>query len=166
MSAQKLRLGGRRLLYLIAIGLGVGAVPIAPGTFGTVIAVPLYLLLRDLPALVYLGWVLALFAIGIGICRAAERHIGVHDHPAVVFDEIVGFLITMFLAPPQWAFIVAGFILFRLFDVWKPFPIRAVEHKVRGGLGTMLDDALAGMYGFAALQALAFLVLPFDRWQV
>jgi len=153
------RLRTQRLLYFCAIGFGVGAFPIAPGTLGTLVAVPIYLLLRDLAPAAYLGAVAALFIAGIGICRAAEQHVGVPDYPAVVWDEIVGYLLTMFLAPPGWAWVLAGFVLFRLFDIWKPFPIRWIDRNIKGAFGTMLDDAAAAVYAFAVLQALAFLVL-------
>jgi len=145
-----------RLLQFAAIGFGVGAVPGAPGTLGTALAVPLYLLLRELSPLAYLGVVALLFVAGIAICQAAQRHYGVYDHPAIVWDEIVGYLLTMCAAPPGWLWIAVGFALFRLFDIWKPFPIRRVERTVQGGLGTMLDDVLAAGYAFVALHVLVF----------
>jgi phosphatidylglycerophosphatase A len=148
----------RRLVRLAACGFGAGAAPVAPGTFGTLVAVPLYLVLAPLGAWAYAAAVGVLFVVGIALCAAAEEDLGVHDHPSIVWDEITGFLVTMFLAPPGWGWIVAGFLLFRLFDVWKPWPIRAVERRVRGGLGSMLDDLLAGFAACGALQlAAAFL---------
>jgi len=89
------------------------------------------------------------------MCRHAERQFAIYDHPAVVWDEIVGYLVTMFpmfLVPVHWVWVVVGFGLFRLFDIWKPFPIRHLEHRVRGGLGTMLDDVVAGLYAWLVLQ--------------
>lgn len=156
MSAQQSPHFGQRLLHFAAIGFGAGAVPRAPGTFGTLMAVPLYLLLRELAPPVYLAVVVVLFVAGIGICRAGQRYFAVYDHPAIVWDEIVGFLVTMVLAPPGWIWIVIGFALFRLFDIWKPFPIRILERRVQGGLGTMLDDVVAALYSFVVLQALAY----------
>ncbi|MDH5488293.1 MAG: phosphatidylglycerophosphatase A, partial [Gammaproteobacteria bacterium] len=82
----------------------------------------------------------------------------VHDHPGIVWDEIVGFLITMFMAPSGWVWIVLGFLLFRLFDIWKPWPIRQIERRIQGGLGNMLDDALAAVYAFVALQGVVWIV--------
>lgn len=137
---------------VMAFGFGAGAASRAPGTVGTLMAVPLYLAMATLPALVYLGIVATFLIIGIWICAHTERKLGMHDHPGIVWDEIVGYLVTMFLAPVGWLSILGGFVLFRLFDIWKPFPIGMLERRIRGGLGTMLDDVLAGLYGFAALQ--------------
>ena len=128
---------------VVAFGFGAGAASRAPGTVGTLMGVP---------ALVYLGIVAAFLIIGIWICAHTERKLGMHDHPGIVWDEIVGYLVTMFLAPVGWLSVLGGFVLFRLFDIWKPFPIGLLERRIRGGLGTMLDDVLAGLYGFAALQ--------------
>ncbi len=146
-------------MHFVALGFGVGAAPVAPGTIGTLVAIPLYLIIQNMPALWYAEHVLFMFVLGIWLCRATERDLGARDHPAIVWDEIVGYLITMFLAPPGWIWIVLGFILFRLFDIWKPFPIRALEHRVQGGLGIMLDDALAGIYAWLSLQALAYVLI-------
>jgi phosphatidylglycerophosphatase A len=100
----------------------------------------------------------AMFAFGVWLCSVTEQDLGVHDHPGIVWDEIVGYLITMFMAPAGWVWMAAGFLLFRLFDIWKPFPIRQIEHRVRGGFGNMLDDALAALYAWLALQAVVRLV--------
>ena len=144
----------RRPTHFLALGFGAGLAPVAPGTFGTLAAIPVYLLLARTGTFLYVVVVLGMFALGVWLCRETERALGVHDHPAIVWDEIVGYLVTMFLAPPGWAWVVLGFILFRLFDVWKPFPIRALEQRVRGGLGNMLDDVLAGAYACATMAAL------------
>ncbi len=141
---------------MLALGFGAGAVPYAPGTAGTLLAVPMYWLASAVAPLAYAALVGLLFALGVWACQQAERRLGMHDHPAVVWDEVVGFLITMFAAPRAWVWMVAGFLLFRLFDVWKPYPIRQLERRVRGGLGTMLDDALAGLYAWVCLQALVY----------
>ncbi len=132
--------------------------PVAPGTFGTLAAVPVCLALAAAGPFVYIGAVLVMFGAGVWLCAVAERELGAHDHRSVVWDEIVGYLVTMFLAPRGWMWIVLGFVLFRLFDIWKPFPIRLLEQRVGGGLGTMLDDVLAGFYGFAALQTVSLFV--------
>lgn len=141
-----------------ALGFGLGAAPFAPGTFGTLLGIPVYLLLAGASLPVYLAAVAALFLLGIAACRVTARALGVHDHPAIVFDEVVGFLITMTLAPASAGWIVAGFALFRLFDIWKPWPIRWIDRHVHGGLGIMLDDALAGVYALLVLQAVAWAV--------
>lgn len=148
----------RRLACLLALGFGAGRAPVAPGTFGTLVAVPVYLALAAAGPYVYAGAVLVLFTAGLWLCTVAERELGAHDHPSIVWDEIVGYLVAMFLAPRGGAWVVLGFVLFRLFDIWKPFPIRLLERRVRGGLGVMLDDVLAGLYGFAVIQAVSHLV--------
>ena len=137
----------------LAFGFGLGLVPKAPGTAGTLLGVGLYLLLMDLPLAARAGIVLALFGLGIWVCDIAARRLGVHDHQGIVFDEVVGYLIAMLAAPVGWRWALAGFVLFRLFDIWKPWPIRLVDRRVKGGLGIMLDDALAG--------ALAAVILSF-----
>ena len=108
----------------LALGFGSGFVPVGPGTAGTVVAIPIYLLLQPLDLLVYLAIALLAFLAGIYICAHAASRLGVHDHPGIVWDEIVGYLVTMTAAPQGWEWIAAGFVLFRLFDVTKPWPIR------------------------------------------
>lgn len=143
----------RRALHWLAQGFGAGRLPYAPGTFGTLAAVPLYLLLMGLAPWLYAAVVALLFALGVWAANVAGRDLGAHDHRTVVWDEVVGFLIAMFLAPPGWTWIAAGFALFRLFDIWKPWPIRLIDRRLENGLGCMLDDALAGLYALAVLQA-------------
>jgi phosphatidylglycerophosphatase A len=94
--------------------------------------------------------------LGIYLCGRTARDMGVHDHPGIVWDEFVGFWITMLFVPVQWYWILAGFALFRLFDIWKPWPIRVVDQKVEGGFGIMLDDVLAGIYALLVLQLLLY----------
>lgn len=147
----------RKLVHFLAFGFGAGRIPVAPGTFGTLAAIPVYLLLMHAPWPAYAAIVLGMFALGVWLCHATERDLGVHDHPGIVWDEIVGYLITMFTAPDGWEWIVLGFVLFRLFDIWKPFPIRQLERRIQGGLGNMLDDALAGFYSLAGLQGIVYL---------
>jgi phosphatidylglycerophosphatase A len=153
----------RKFVHFLAFGFGAGKAPVAPGTFGTLVGIAVYLLLQPLSALSYAVIVLALFALGVWLCHATEQDLKVHDHPGIVWDEIVGYLITMFMAPAGWVWIVAGFFLFRLFDIWKPFPIRQLERRIQGGLGNMLDDALAGLYSLAALQGIAYLMAIWTR---
>lgn len=148
----------RKFAHFLAFGFGAGKSPVAPGTFGTLVGIPAYLLLQSLPALAYAIMVLALFALGVWLCQMTERDLGVHDHPGIVWDEIVGYLITMFMAPNGWIWIAVGFLLFRLFDIWKPFPIRQIERRIQGGFGNMLDDALAGFYSLAVLQGMVYLM--------
>jgi phosphatidylglycerophosphatase A len=143
---------------VLAFGFGAGAASRAPGTVGTLIGVPLYVGIATLPPAWYVAIVTALFMIGVWVCAHTERKVGTHDHPGIVWDEIVGYLVTMFLAPAGWLPVLGGFLLFRLFDIWKPFPIRLLERRIHGGLGTMLDDVLAGFYSLAVLQLSAYLL--------
>lgn len=145
----------RRPTQLAACGFGAGAAPFAPGTAGTAVAVPIYLMLRLLEWPGYLLAVLALFVVGVWLCHVTARNFGVHDHSGIVWDEFVGYFITMIAAPPHWGWLVAGFCLFRFFDVAKPWPIRWIDRRVGGGFGIMLDDVLAGFYGLLVIQIAA-----------
>jgi len=144
-------------VHLLAFGLGSGLAPRAPGTAGTLLAVFLELPLRgqslELRALV----ALALFLAGLWICGESARRLGVHDHPGIVWDEIAGYFLTMLAAPAGWIWSVVGFLLFRLFDILKPWPIRDVDHRLHGGLGIMVDDSLAAVGAAVILYGMAHL---------
>lgn len=148
----------RRFVHFLAFGFGSGRSPVAPGTFGTLVGIPAYLLLQPLATYIYVAVVASLFGVGVWLCHVTEQDLGVHDHPGIVWDEIVGYLITMFMAPAGWVWMAAGFLLFRLFDIWKPFPIRQLERRINGGFGNMLDDALAAIYAWLVLQTVVCLV--------
>ena len=145
-------------IHLLAFGLGSGAMPKAPGTFGTIAAIPLYLLLMHLTPWSYLLVVAAMFLLGVWLCDRTARDLGVHDHAGIVWDEWVGFLVTLWLVPTGFGWIFLGFLLFRLFDILKPWPINWLDRHVGGGLGIMLDDLLAGIFGFTILQAAVYLL--------
>ncbi len=150
-------LSPRLLLHpvdLLALGFGSGLVPKAPGTAGTLVAIPVYLLVQTLAWPAYLALTAALFLAGIAICAHTATRLGVHDHPGIVWDEIVGYLVTMTLAPAGWLWIAIGFVLFRFFDVLKPWPIRWFDRYVHGGFGIMLDDLIAGLFAAGVLQLL------------
>lgn len=149
----------RNPVHFLAFGLGSGAAPVAPGTFGTLAAVPLYLLLAQLPLLLYLLAVLLAFAVGVWLCGRCAADLGEHDHGGIVWDEFVGYWLTMLAAPEGWQWVLAGFVLFRFFDVLKPFPISYFDRHIHGGFGIMFDDALAGSFAWFVLQA-AHLALP------
>ena len=134
-----------RVILFLAQGFGTGRLPRAPGTFGTLPGVLLYLLLAGLPLAPYLAVTAALLLIGIPLCGRAARTLGEKDPPSVVWDEIVGYLITMIAISPSWPAVVAGFAAFRLFDIWKPWPIGWIDRRVGGGLGIMLDDVVAAL---------------------
>lgn len=148
----------RHPVHLLAFGLGSGASPWAPGTLGTLATVPLYLLLMHLPLLSYIGVVVLLAIVGVWLCDKTARELGVHDHPGIVWDEVVGYLLTMTAAPQGWVWVLAGFILFRLFDILKPWPIRWADQQVSGGFGIMLDDVIAGVFAWLCLQGVVLLV--------
>ncbi|MGJ8689042.1 MAG: phosphatidylglycerophosphatase A family protein [Gammaproteobacteria bacterium] len=149
----------RNPVHFLAFGFGSGAAPVAPGTFGTLMAVPLYLLL--LPNLswpLYCVFLIVTFALGVFLCGKTAQDIGVHDHGGIVWDEFVGYWVTMFLAPPGWLWVVLGFILFRVFDILKPWPIRWLDKNVSGGFGVMIDDVLAGLMALVCLQIAAIII--------
>ncbi len=145
----------RNPVHLLAFGLGSGAAPKAPGTFGTLAAVPLYFLLQPLAPWSYLLVVTAMFFIGVWLCDRTSKDLGVHDHGGIVWDEWVGFLLTLWLAPAGPGWLIGGFVLFRIFDIWKPWPIGWLDRRVGGGWGIMLDDIVAGLYGLMLLQLAA-----------
>ena len=143
-------------VHFFAFGLGSGLSPKAPGTVGTVAAIPFYLILQHLPLWPYLAILIVACVVGIWLCHQASRDLGVHDHPGIVWDEFCGFWITMIAAPTGWGCILLGFALFRLFDIWKPWPISWLDARVGGGLGIMIDDVVAGIYALFCLQLLAY----------
>lgn len=146
----------RNPIHFIALGFGAGCAAKAPGTFGTLAAIPLYLLLEPLPLWIYLLLTAGGFILGVWVCDRTARDLGVHDHPAIVWDEVIGYWITMIAAPPGWLWITLGFALFRLFDIVKPWPIRQADRKIAGGFGIMFDDVLAAVYAWLVLQGLVW----------
>ncbi len=148
----------RNPLHLLSLGFGSGLSPFAPGTFGTLVAIPFYLLIAQLTLPYYLALVLLGFGIGVYLCKYTSAALGVHDHSGIVWDEFVGFWITMIAVPVTWQWIVAGFVLFRVFDIVKPWPVRVVDKKMTGGFGIMFDDVLAGLYALGCLQFALYLL--------
>ncbi len=138
-------------IQFLALGFGSGLAPKAPGTFGTLAAVPLFLLMSSLSPLFYALLVLVVCISGIYICGKAAKDVGVHDHGAIVWDEFAGFFITMFMIPVSWQSVLVGFALFRLFDIAKPWPISVADKKLTGGFGIMFDDVLAGLLSLAIM---------------
>jgi phosphatidylglycerophosphatase A len=149
----------RNPIHFLAFGLGSGAAPKAPGTFGTLAAIPLWLLFADLPILSYIAVVVVASLVGIWLCGQTSKDLGVHDHGGIVWDEFVGLWITYIALPEGWVWVLFGFLLFRLFDIWKPWPIGWADRKVNGGLGIMLDDILAGFMALGVLQAVNYLLI-------
>lgn len=153
----KLQLIIRTICYWLACGFGVGLVPYAPGTVSTIlVGVPLYISIHSF-ALPYYALTLSVATIcGIYICSVAEQIRNQRDDSAIVWDEICGYGITMFYIPFHAVWIMVGVLLFRLFDILKPWPIRSIDQYVHGGVGIMLDDVLAGIYANALLHALVY----------
>jgi len=147
----------RNPLHFIAFGFGSGALPYAPGTWGTLMAIPLYLAVCDLSLSLYLMITLLSIIGSIWLCTKVSRDINVHDHQGMCIDEIVGFLVTMIHIPKSAVWIIIGFLLFRLFDIWKPQPIRMIDEKVPGGLGMILDDVVAGAASCLVLHLLIWI---------
>jgi phosphatidylglycerophosphatase A len=145
-----------RFFLLFATGLGVGYSPIAPGTLGTLIAIPVYYFLSEIPSPLYEITFIGFFFLSVWISENAEIFFGKKDDPRIVIDEIMGFLITMLWVPKTTLFIVLGFFLFRFFDIVKPPPIRLSE-RAKGGYGVVLDDVLAGVYANIVLHLLQFI---------
>ena len=139
-------------VHFLAYGFGTGLMPIMPGTFGSLVGVAFFWFMAPLAPLPYAGIVIGLGIAGVFICGQTARDTGAVDPGFIVWDEIVGLLVAIYLMPRDWRWMVNGFILFRLFDVWKPYPIRAVEENLGGGLGIVMDDVLAGLYTLAILQ--------------
>ncbi len=133
-------------ILLLALGFGSGLARRGPGTAGTAVGVGLYLLIAPLPVAAMVAITVAVVAIGIPLCGHAARRLGVHDDPAIVWDEIAGYLVTMLLLPVEAHWIVAGFVLFRILDIVKPWPIGWLDRRVGGGTGIMVDDILAGAF--------------------
>ena len=141
----------RNPIHFLAFGFGSGAMPKAPGTWGTLAAMPFVLIWQQLPPGGYALVLLLSTLVGIWLCHRTAADLGVHDHGGIVWDEFIGVWIALWLAPVGWLWLIAGFLLFRLFDIWKPWPIGWIDHHVSGGLGIMLDDIIAGIMALAVL---------------
>ena len=137
----------------IAAGFGAGFSPRAPGTVGSLVAIaPWWLWLHDLPVSDYAAVLILAFGIGVWAARWAIRESRIEDPSLVVWDEFVGMWLALWMLPREWPWVLAAFALFRLFDIWKPWPVRWADRSLKGGFGTMVDDALAGVMAFGVLQ--------------
>ena len=139
-------------VLFLAFGFGSGLSKFMPGTWGTVAAIPLYLLMPHQNHALYLLITLLAVLAGIYICEQAAQKLKVHDFGGIVWDEVAGLLITLYGLPYSWQNLLAGFVLFRLFDIVKPWPISWLDRRVKGGLGIMLDDVAAALLAAAVLQ--------------
>ena len=151
----------RNPVHFLAFGFGSGLLPKAPGTWGTLVAIPLYCLFAGLSVSAYISLVILAFLLGVFLCGRSARDLGVHDHPGIVWDEFVGFWITMIAIPFTWYWVLIGFMLFRLFDIWKPWPISWADRNINGGLGIMMDDVMAGIYAGMVMHLLMYF---FNGW--
>ena len=150
-------------IHLLAFGFGAGLSPKAPGTMGTVVAVLIYLVLPSMPPTIYVGLILLSFVFGIWICGKTAEDLGVHDHGGIVWDEFVGYWITMFMAPSGLFWVLLGFVLFRLLDIFKPWPIGWLDKHMKGSrfvnsVGIMVDDVLAGIFAMLCVYGLRFII--------
>lgn len=141
-------------LHFIACGFGVGAIPFFPGTFGTMLGIPIAIILSHHSILFYVISCVLLFCVGIYLCGITNRDFGTDDHPAAVFDEIATFPVVMIGIPMHWIFLLIGFCLFRFFDIVKPWPIRWVDKNIHNGFGVMFDDLLAAIFSGIILHAI------------
>jgi len=146
----------KKFILFWATGFGVGYSPVAPGTLGTLVAIPVYYFLSEISSPIYEITVIAFFFLSVWISENAEIFFRKKDDQRIVIDEIIGFLITMFWIPKTTRFILIGFFLFRFFDILKPFPIRLIDKRLKGGFGVVLDDVIAGVYANIILYIISF----------
>ena len=148
-------------VHVLAYGFGTGLIPFAPGTFGSLIGVVLFWFMAELAPIPYAAIVVVMFVAGIFICGQTARDVGAVDPGFIVYDEVVGFLVAMYMLPADWRWIAAGFVIYRVFDIWKPFPIHYVEDKLGLGSGIMTDDVIADIYTLIILQLVRLLIERF-----
>ena len=147
--------------HFFALGFGSGLAKKAPGTFGTLVGLPLFWLIASYSISMQLSIITALFIIGIYLCGLTGKNLGVSDHGSIVWDEIVAITLVLVFTPLAWSWWLAAFLLFRLFDIWKPYPIRQFDAKLKNGFGVMFDDLLAGIYALITLQGLLWITTRF-----
>jgi phosphatidylglycerophosphatase A len=145
--------------HFLSFGFGSGLSPVAPGTAGTLVAFPLYwLMLQWLSGTVILAVILLMFMVGVWACQYTGQALGVPDHGGIVWDEIVAFLLVLCVTPSTLVWYTVAFLLFRLFDIWKPFPIRQLDERIKNGFGVMLDDLLAALYAVIVLKGVLWMI--------
>lgn len=163
MSDKNRKINIRELkdpVVFVALGLGSGLSPKAPGTAGTLLTVPLVYFLQQQDLIVYVLVTLFVLLTGSWVCGYAAKKLQVHDHSGIVYDEVAGFLITMFMIPADWGLMLLGFILFRFFDAVKPWPISWCDKNIHGGFGIMFDDVVAGIISLFCLMLLQHWFFP------
>jgi phosphatidylglycerophosphatase A len=152
--SEKRCLLGDKFIKVVATGFGSGFAPFAPGTAGTIVAIPVYLIFSPLSWPLYLLSALAMTFLAVYVSQEAEKVFHKKDASQIVIDEIAGFLWTMVLVSPTLLHVLLGFILFRVFDIVKPFPARLCEERLPGGYGVVFDDVVAGIYANIVLLCL------------
>ncbi len=145
-------------VHFCALGFGSGLIPLMPGTFGSLAAIPLILLFAPAGNVIFITATILSCIAGVYFCGKTATDMGVHDHGSIVWDEVAGMLLTFLFVPLSMSTLIAGFVLFRIFDILKPWPIGPVDKTVHGGLGIMLDDILAGIMACVCLHGLIWLV--------
>ena len=140
----------------LAFGFGSGLSPFAPGTMGTLAAIPFTFALKGLGTIGFWLVLVLLFVLGISLCGHVSKKLGVHDHGGIVWDEMVGYWLAVAFIPLQWQWLLAAFLLFRFFDIFKPWPIRQIDKKISGGFGIMVDDIVAALFTMVILAVLQY----------
>jgi phosphatidylglycerophosphatase A len=146
----------RELIVFLATGAYTGFFPFMPGTAGSVVGVLLFIIIASLSTSVYLLTILAFIALSVWVSERAEKIFEKADASQIVIDEVAGYFVTMVFLPYDWRYIVSGFVLFRIFDIAKPYPVNRINDNVHGGVGVVLDDIVAGVYANLLLQIILF----------
>ena len=148
--------------HFLALGFGAGLARAAPGSFGTLVGLPLFYALMATPELVHYSTIAVLFFVGIPTCAKTGKALGVSDHGSIVWDEIVAMMLVLEFTPHSAKWWLIAFTLFRIFDIWKPFPIRQCDAQLKGGFGVMFDDLLAAIYAIASLKVALWLTMNYS----
>ena len=146
--------------HFLALGFGSGLAPKAPGTLGTIVGLALFYLIAGYALHLQLVIIAVFFVLGIYCCDVAGKALGVSDHGSIVWDEITAMMLVLTITPNQWQWWLIAFVLFRVFDIWKPFPIRQCDVSLKGGFGVMFDDLLAAIYAMISLKVLLWIFSP------
>ena len=155
----------KKLIILFVTACYLGYAPVISGTFGSLGGLIIYYFIEDLSLYFFATTIIVLFVAGCYGATRAEEYFGRKDSSEIVIDEVVGMLITLYLVPFNWKYMIAGFVIFRIMDIIKPFPGRAAE-KIPGGMGVMLDDVIAGIYAHIVMQILARFFYGSEIWRV
>lgn len=161
MTTPNIRFLLQHPAHFFALGFGSGLAKKAPGTFGTIVGLPSFWLIASHTLFMQLALISALFIVGIYFCDKTGRALGVSDHGSIVWDEIVAMMLVLVFTPNEWQWWLVAFMLFRLFDIWKPFPIRQFDAKLKNGFGVMFDDLLAAIYAIFTLKGLQWLMMNY-----